>query len=109
MSYQAAISAAKADAQRAFEEAFPGTVTLGSQPYDAMVVLGPLHYEAHSDGGGSVRVQRITASISRQWLSQPPAKGTLLFHRGVEFKVGEVGGYNDSDAAFVIKAARFPK
>lgn len=102
----AAIAAAKRRHQASGESLRAGSFRIGTQDYNAAIVLQPIE-RVQNDAGLWETKQKIRITVRKDVLPVPPVRKTEVVINGARYLVlGELGGQNASDIAWVIHAQR---
>lgn len=85
-----------------------GEVIIAGRSYACELHIGPLRPETEADSGSVMLVQRGRAVISKAILQQPPARGTIIQIKQVDYNIEDVGGHDAHEPSWVIPFNRIP-
>lgn len=83
-------------------------VTINGTPIKAVVNLTPIRIEP-TEGGDSVRVQDLYATLKKSDLESPPPANVAVIHKGVSFTLVTQGTRDAAEPLWEFMASRFIK
>ena len=86
----------------------PGEVTIGGNPYEASVHIGPVELKPKADGGGFVSTQILTAAVAKALLAVPPKSRSMIHCQNEQWRIDDIGGHAVTETTWIIRAIRFP-
>lgn len=102
------VAAHRALHQAARQAAAPGVIIIGGVEYQCALHVGPIEHKTREDGGGFIKVQTLTATVSKVCLPTPPLSRAVIECYGETWRVDAPGGNDRTEAAWVITAVLFP-
>lgn len=80
-------------------------VTIGTRTYEAAVSYGRTQHVPLADGSGWEKMQNIVIHVRKDLVPTAPEEKTTVIVNSATYLIDEVGGVNDHDIAWVLRAS----